>query len=203
MIKTTNKGFDKVHDSQQIFRNLVEAFSRPGKTVNILPYCNSINPPQGFSAIMTGLAFTLVDREVTFSVLHDHADGVEQYIHWQTFCNQTAPKDADYIFVDQYMDENAIDKLMDEVKIGTLTHPHQSATLFLKINEFDQKESEQVTLSGPGINGEKSCNIGLCEKWITTRNELTAEYPLGIDLCLVNENGDLLALPRTTKIQGG
>ena len=57
--------------SQQFFRLLLEAMAHPGRIV-ALPKLE-IDPPEGLSRPIAGLAFTLLDQETTFAVLPDHA----------------------------------------------------------------------------------------------------------------------------------
>jgi alpha-D-ribose 1-methylphosphonate 5-triphosphate synthase subunit PhnH len=58
------------------------------------------------------------------------------------------------------------------------------------------------TLTGPGIQDACTLSVqGLSKAWIVERAKLNAEYPLGIDMVLFTESGQLTALPRTTMMR--
>ncbi|MFC0525115.1 phosphonate C-P lyase system protein PhnH [Pontibacillus salicampi] len=204
MTKMTKAGFDSVHDTQHIFRELVEATSRPGTIAELTSYVEGLSPSVTFSKPMIGLALTLLDQEVTFHVQAENVKRIQEYIHWHTFSQAMEESEADYVFV-SILESSRIASFMKHLKRGTLYQPHQSATLFIQVKDFkDGADADKFILSGPGIKDSTSIVVnGLDEEWIDARNEAVQEYPLGIDVCLVSEQGELVALPRTTKIERG
>lgn len=55
-------------------------------------------------------------------------------------------------------------------------------------------------LTGPGIETERALVVEAVGDWVAARNDRGHEYPLGIDLILVDGAGGVVALPRTTRI---
>ncbi|MCA1011962.1 phosphonate C-P lyase system protein PhnH [Halobacillus halophilus] len=202
MTNTMISGFDPVHDSQHIFREMVDAFSRPGTQTDVQKFCESTQPPAAFPKAMMGIAFTLLDQETTFQIESGQAEAIRRYIHWETFSKAASGERADYHFVES-MEQEQILPFMKQLKTGTLYQPHQSATVFLLVDGFERSESAKTyDLTGPGIESKKSIYIeGINHKWMEHRDELTVEYPLGIDICLITRTGKLIAIPRTTKVE--
>lgn len=59
-----------------------------------------------------------------------------------------------------------------------------------------------MTLSGPGVDGERSIWTTAYVKTVAVcLNSLALEYPLGIDLLFCDAKGRVLAVPRLMKVQ--
>jgi alpha-D-ribose 1-methylphosphonate 5-triphosphate synthase subunit PhnH len=57
-------------------------------------------------------------------------------------------------------------------------------------------------LQGPGIRGEATIRVrGLEPAWMHIREALNEEFPRGIDIWLLDKNGNLIGIPRTTRIK--
>jgi alpha-D-ribose 1-methylphosphonate 5-triphosphate synthase subunit PhnH len=81
---------------------------------------------------------------------------------------------------------------------GTLEEPWRGATLILEVSRLS--EGGEVLLEGPGIASRSALGVeGLETGWLSLRAERCAEYPLGLDLILVDRDGRLAALPRTCR----
>ena len=59
----------------------------------------------------------------------------------------------------------------------------------------------QATLSGPGIDGSVEAQLPLPSTEVLERNVACGDWPLGVDLILINALGEVMALPRTTRIE--
>lgn len=201
MTKVKQSSFHNVHDTQAIYRALLDTMARPGKINNISQQCDRLEVPDSLPTILAGLAYTLLDREVTFSVVGEALTEAEQYLHWQTFSPIRSLDVSDYVFVLQTISPEEVEALMNSVKRGTLEDPHLSATIFVMVEALCEQETEGLTLDlkGPGINGVKTVTLqGLPDTWFKMREKVNEEYPLGVDIIFATEAGDLLALPRTT-----
>ncbi|MFC0271048.1 phosphonate C-P lyase system protein PhnH [Metabacillus herbersteinensis] len=200
MTKVDNKTFDMVHGTQQIYRKLLDCMARPGKTQSISDSIHMIEPVHGFSPGLLAIAYTLVDREASFHVISNQRDEVSQYLHWKTFSHLEKVEQAPYIFIQEQLDDQEIHELMTKVNHGTLEDPHSSATLIINIKSFNS--GIKMKLTGPGIDGNKECYVaGLSPKWFAEREFTNKEYPLGVDLILVAESEEVMAIPRTTLIE--
>ncbi|TBL70524.1 phosphonate C-P lyase system protein PhnH [Paenibacillus thalictri] len=233
-VKHIVPAWDPVHDTQAVYRMLLEAISRPGTLVHIGPMIAKLPENMKCSPAAAGLAHALLDGEVRFAVRLEGQDVLPSYIRRMTFCRETALDEADYIFADGVMPEVDIEALLHAVKRGTLTAPDESATLFIRVQALCENESScadecesppsqvqpelsgagiradecessppqvQLELSGPGIRGTQFCCLsGVSPAWLKVREAINDEYPMGVDMYFFTESGELMALPRTTKL---
>jgi alpha-D-ribose 1-methylphosphonate 5-triphosphate synthase subunit PhnH len=88
---------------------------------------------------------------------------------------------------------------LNRAKIGHLEDPHRSATLIVQVPTLSRGNSWEIT--GPGVKDFKTIQLGLTTNWDKVRAERNAEYPLGLDILLVEKGGKLMALPRTTQMR--
>ncbi|MBM7573304.1 phosphonate C-P lyase system protein PhnH [Aquibacillus albus] len=204
MIKADYNVFDTTHDTQYIYRKLLDCMARPGKIQSIQSVTRKLNDfPDGLSTLLA-IALTLVDREVSYHLISDQSNRVHNYLKWKTFSEQASIENTDYLFINQNLGEDKIYQLMSLVKKGTLEDPHQSATIILHVDELsiDQNKRQAFHLSGPGINGVTTCYVkGLPIAWIKQRQIINSEYPIGVDFILTTTAGEIMAIPRTTVIE--
>lgn len=196
--------FEQVHDSQMIYRKLLDCMARPGKIQTIRESIGKIEGQKSFSHALLALAVALIDREVTFHLLPEGNEDIARYLRWTTWSTPAAVEQADFLFIDGPLEDDAIRQVMAEVKIGTLLEPHKSATLVIHVSALSVIPDLAVTLDlqGPGIKGKAQRSVsGLPAAWLIERDLANKEYPLGVDMILVTESGDMMALPRTTSIE--
>lgn len=195
--------FDAVHDTQHIYRALLEAMAFPGTVQDIGPVIQKLDDSLAFNRTAAGIALTLLDAEVSHAVQMAEATLLPDYIRRMTFSPAAPMNDADYVFADGDMDAEAIARIMESVKRGTHEAPDFSATLLLEVRGFvEEQDGRRLVLSGPGIAIETECRVsGLTTEWLMEREKANAEYPVGVDLILYTGEGHLVALPRTTNIK--
>ncbi|WP_248927621.1 phosphonate C-P lyase system protein PhnH [Paenibacillus hamazuiensis] len=209
MEKNSSHGFDPIHDTQKLYRSLLDVIARPGTVEHAVEDAGRPSVPEGVSAAAAGIALTLLDGEVGFAVRLKGQEGLAAYIKRMTFSREAAVDAADYIFADGLASEKEIRSVMASAKRGTLVAPDQSATVFIRVEQLAEggralpgAEVLPLRLSGPGIPGEAVCTVdGLSPVWLEERERANGEYPLGVDLFLYTEAGDLTALPRTTQVK--
>ena len=56
-------------------------------------------------------------------------------------------------------------------------------------------------LTGPGIKKENYMQVKIKGDWLGEREKKNIEYPLGIDMILLDEESNVMCLPRTTQIK--
>ena len=95
-------------------------------------------------------------------------------------------------------EKQLIKDVFNEAKRGTLTNPQQSATILIETDYLSN--GNQLTLEGPGIELTENVEIAGSEFWMTERARAVEEYPLGIDIILIDQNSNIMCLPRTTNI---
>ena len=184
--------FDKVHDSQKVFRLVLEAFSHPAKMVSIQDYASSLF---GEHPSFLAVAMVLLDNEVSFNTCENRQ--LSDEIVSLTHAKKTLVEAADFIFI---CDTKDIETAIRSVRIGTLADPHKSATIVIRNVQNTATPLHILTLSGPGIDGATTL-------WVTQtvldtialRDAQYYEYPQGIDLLFISEEGILFAIPRLVR----
>jgi alpha-D-ribose 1-methylphosphonate 5-triphosphate synthase subunit PhnH len=137
---------------------------------------------------------TLLDNEVSFNTCGN--DALSDEIASLTLAKQDAIESADFVFV-SYPDDmkNAI----ANIKCGTLSDPHKSATVIIRNGD---DPAGRIKLSGPGIDGHAAVHAAQIVKYaVALRDAQHYEYPQGIDMLFVSENGELFAIPRLTRME--
>lgn len=195
---------DLVHDTQQAYRQLMHAFAHPGKVLQILAADRvSQLAAEGFTPTEL-LSLIMLDGDVSAFFTGFDTSKV-QFIARLTAMRQTPCAEADFLFF-----AGASVQLRD-ARIGTHRDPHLGATAFIFFESFPftpNAKSEgvgAVTLEGPGILGQRCIGVkhdsGEALWWVAPRNHCVAEFPLGIDVVVYSRDGELLAIPRATKIK--
>jgi alpha-D-ribose 1-methylphosphonate 5-triphosphate synthase subunit PhnH len=92
---------------------------------------------------------------------------------------------------------------MQRVSIRSFDYPDDSATLIVQVPTLDQETANDLTISieGPGIPGRRVVKLsGISAELLAARDRVNAHYPLGIDLIVIDQEGRIIGLPRTTQI---
>jgi alpha-D-ribose 1-methylphosphonate 5-triphosphate synthase subunit PhnH len=193
----TELNYDIVFDAQEHFRLLLDSMSRPGK-INTFPVIE-LFPPDGLNqgAALTG--FALLNPDATYFISGDNAENIADYLLINTAAQQAEISTADYIFIPQaYFDES-----LSGARIGTPTYPEDSATFIVDcelISEAPHGNSLQITLSGPGVNGEANVFVsGISPDLLDFVKEQNSEYPLGVDLIITDGYNNVICVPRSNK----
>jgi len=189
--------FDKVFDTQKIYRHMLDAMARPGK-IQKLPVLN-IYPPEKLSSFGASLGLTLLDSETTFAVMPANEDW-QDYFVLQTGARPVAPEMTEFIILNgsEYLPGLAL------VNKGTLPSPERGGTLFVLVESIgrDLPGSIRVTLAGPGIwNQTQILFNGLHLNNLDIICGLNHEYPLGVDCFFVDDKGNMAAIPRSATIR--
>lgn len=182
------------HSTQQAFRKVLEALSFPGE-VNFIEEC-----PYDMSPLIsqTGLVcMTLLDSEVTFHVAENNNE-ITKTIHAYTGSHTIDAGNADFIILPFSSTTEEMLKRLNQAKIGDLVRPHKSATIVIEVESL--QSGFNYDLKGPGIKEANLLNCTVHPEIIKQRNEINREYPLGIDLILIDRQGNVVGLPRTTQI---
>jgi len=192
--------FDSVHDIQATFRGLLDAFSFPGKLVDLSEPASRLAPllpttPAPVSLCLA--AATLIDNETTYWA--DDLEVARFLVEWSSTSPSETAKSA-FLVVSALRDDDLATAL-SEAPVGTLLDPHLGATVLIGVSNLD--EGEPATLSGPGLERPLTCRLPAGDHWLTVRNARVSEFPLGIDLAFFDHLGRVVALPRTTRAVRG
>ncbi|WP_163536998.1 phosphonate C-P lyase system protein PhnH [Gracilibacillus sp. YIM 98692] len=204
MIKANNNPFDVTSDTQEIYRKLLGGMARPGSIQSIQKSAQKLSAISKEGASLLAIALTLLDKEASFHFMTNDKEEWNHYIKWQTFSEPETIQQADYLFVNQLLNEAEIAQLLQKVKKGSLEEPYNSATLIIRVDNISSNKSNGniLKLSGPGINGSSICYMnGISNSWFTFRESLNSEYPMGVDFIFTTESGEFIAIPRTTVVE--
>jgi len=182
---------------QATFRAMLSAMSMPG-TVEVLTNASSaaISTDAGWDGVVA-IAQSFLDHEVTFHVAVENGSSLEDAILRRTGARTASLDRAGYVFTDAANARRVIDQAVE----GPLEEPERSATVVVRCDSVGEGDLA-LRLSGPGVDGETTLRLGgLDREVIEARNERTGPFPTGIDLLLVDGEGRIAGLPRSTQIE--
>jgi alpha-D-ribose 1-methylphosphonate 5-triphosphate synthase subunit PhnH len=177
-------------ESQQVFRAVLEALSRPGTPMAL--------PPGPLEALAPAVVpiFALADLSTAVCVLENAGDPWATAVTTATSAPIWPAEMARLVAAVRPVSE-------DEVRgfaRGCATAPEDAALVALGVRDV-HGGPRRWTLSGPGVRGTASiAPQGLPAGFVTARAEAVDAYPAGIDVLLVTDDGRVVGLPRTTAI---
>jgi alpha-D-ribose 1-methylphosphonate 5-triphosphate synthase subunit PhnH len=189
--------FEPVRDAQRTFRVVLDVMARPG-TVQRLPVAASDAPVNPWLA---AALVTLLDHEVSLAVEpFPGADGVAQYARQRTAVPLVSAERADFVVAAW---DHLDGQLPTRLRQGSLAYPNDSATLLILVPALAQDAASGLLLelAGPGVPAGHTVRIGGLAPALFEARDDAAEYPCGIDLILVDPDGQISALPRSTAIR--
>jgi alpha-D-ribose 1-methylphosphonate 5-triphosphate synthase subunit PhnH len=182
-----------VFAAQATFRAVLDALARPG-TIHTI---EAAGAPSPLSPTAAAVALTLCDHDTPVwldATLRASAPVIE----WLRFhCNMpvvNAPRDAAFAFISV---AGALPPFSD-FNIGTPDYPDRSTTIMVQVASL--REGARLTLTGPGIPERRSFHVDPLPRDFS--DQLAANrghFPCGVDLLLVGD-GEIAALPRTTRL---
>ncbi|KYC37209.1 carbon-phosphorus lyase subunit PhnH [Scytonema hofmannii PCC 7110] len=171
---------------QKIFRNLLNCMSLPGEIADISQHL-------GKSSALVGLLATLLDRSVTWS---DEEELVKKSDRNLLQAPTTSSETAKFVIRDA---KNPPEKHFCP-NLGELANPEKGATLILQGTALSEGNTT-LQLSGAGIPTTRLLHLnGFHPQWFRQRQNWVENFPLGIDVFLVDST-QVTAIPRTTHIQ--
>jgi alpha-D-ribose 1-methylphosphonate 5-triphosphate synthase subunit PhnH len=184
-----------VLDAQQTFRTLLNAMAHPG-TVNTLSVQPGETPEQA-------ICFALMDFEVAYAIAApgDGADDLTRWIAVHTACQPAPIADAAFVIAYGPLPADA----WAAIRRGTLAFPDTGATIVYCLPAIGETEvagrGTRVTLTGPGIETVQTVTVtGLPAGEFAALTRANCEYPMGVDVILVDHAGHLACIPRSSKL---
>lgn len=139
---------------------------------------------------------------MTFCSAGPASQDVARWLTVQTHAKQAHAQGADFVLAPVASDAVHAEAIA-QAKPGTLEEPERGATVVLLVDSISTAPAKDLTcfeLSGPGI--EKTAELYVSQaEWAHARAERADEYPCGIEILLVDGEGNVAALPRTTRIE--
>ena len=168
---------------QAVFRQLLDAYSRPGALHDLSPWINTL------PALRVVLA-TLMDQETSLADPH----GLIAATDWPLLqVRRDQAESANTVVADGHCAPDF------EPALGSLDRPEFGASLLLLVDTLGSGP-QSLRISGPGVDGERTLLLtGLHPDWLHRRESWVASFPLGVDLLLVDAHR-IVALPRTSRV---
>jgi alpha-D-ribose 1-methylphosphonate 5-triphosphate synthase subunit PhnH len=192
-LSTLTPGFaDPVHDTQAVFRTLLDALSRPG-TVGVVE--KGLPEVRATHAALAAFATLLTLCDYATPVWLAQADtALASALRFHT----GAPLvDEPGLAAFAYIHDASAMPALESFALGAAESPEQSVTLLIRVEALTG--GAPVVLSGPGIQHTATiAPIGLPEHFWRERAALAPLFPCGIDCYLVC-GSTLIGLPRTTQ----
>lgn len=184
--------------AQVVFREVMEAFSRPG-TLRSLPV--DILPVGLPAAALPVLA--LADIMTPIGALSREQPEVDEAL---TALVRVTGARVVPVPQARFVLSLLAPAGMDRVFPGSHWSPETGATLVQRVDslEIDDEACCSWRLTGPGIDPGSVTALrvgGLDGDFVAARAALVGDYPAGVDCLLVTDDGRLVALPRTTRIE--
>ncbi|PPK51096.1 phosphonate C-P lyase system protein PhnH [Marinobacter persicus] len=171
---------------QRAFRALMSAFSFPGRRQS-LPLCSDATGPTCIAAVLCDNEVSLADPDQ----LIDSADVRRLGIR------EAGVTNAGFIVADGSQAPTF------EPALGNLAEPEQGATIIIRVASLEDSNDFPLILQGPGIEDKQALSVnGLNREWLAERTRWNRNFPMGVDLILMDDT-QVVALPRTTRISGG
>ena len=187
-----------VHESQEVFRTLLDALSQPG-TIHHLPQTLA----HRFIPALAPLA-ALVSHDVPFSVCGGESVATSIAVERATFGRSVEPEFAVFIaaLTGHVPDAGSIRR-------GSAHRPDGGCQISYQISGRlvpGTTEESILSIAGPGVPTVRSLSV----EWATDelsslQSLLTARsdsWPMGFDIFLVDDFGQVVGIPRTSNITG-
>lgn len=171
---------------QKIFRQLLNCFALPGTIGDLRDFLDD-------SPALLGVLAVLLDASVRFN---DNAKLLKDRERRLLRAKEVKVSEANFAIFDGISPP----PVGFTPNLGTLPSPEQGATLILQGSNLG-KGDLSLKLTGPGIPESRLVKIaGFDPTWWLIRQEWVMNFPLGVDLLLVDKT-QVMAIPRTTQLE--
>ena len=195
-----------LHRAQRAFRCVLDAFAHPGTVHQLVPAPENPASPVALDASLELVVRLFVDQAVTFCVADSESDAVAAYLTSETHARRVSLRDADFVVVPARADAQTVYEAVAEACRGTLVSPEKGATVLVgcarladapESGEVSQPAVHVVALQGPGVERENRFAVDRVD-WLRARDARGDEFPCGIEIVLVDPEGRIVAVPRSS-----
>ncbi|OEJ65155.1 phosphonate C-P lyase system protein PhnH [Magnetovibrio blakemorei] len=184
-----------VHDSQRVFRGILDAMAHPGKIVELTDLPDA---PKALNKASVAVCLALVDFETPLWADDAISAQAQAVTHIQFHCGcpiTTAPEKARFALLSQGTDLTSLKAFCH----GTDERPDLSTTVIVQAEGFGG--GEDVRLSGPGIKTETTLSItGVGTGFWQAVRDNAQRFPRGVDLMICTDEA-IVCLPRTIEVE--
>lgn len=197
----------ELHRAQRAFRCVLDAFAHPGTVHEMSSAPEHPARPASLDAPLELLTRLFVDQAVTFCVADSEADAAVAYLTSETHARRVPLRDADFVVVPARADAQTACEAVAEACRGTLISPERGATVLMgcarladvpESGEVAEPAVHVVALRGPGVERENRFAVDRAD-WVRAREARGDEFPCGIEIVLVDPDGRIVAIPRSSR----
>ena len=197
----------ELHRAQRAFRSVLGAFARPGTVQSIELAPGNPARPAALDAALEAATRLFVDQAVTFCVADSETDATAAYLTSETHARSVPLRDADFVVVPARADAQTAREAVAEACRGTLTSPEKGATVLMgcarlaevpEDGQVAEPAVHVVALRGPGVERENRFAVDRAD-WLRARDARGDEFPCGIEIVLVDPDGRVVAVPRSSR----
>jgi alpha-D-ribose 1-methylphosphonate 5-triphosphate synthase subunit PhnH len=189
--------FDPVHDLQRAYRKMLGAVAFPGTIVDLSSEASRLAVSTTLNPCLLLVALVLLDAEVRFHLRSRAAPLDAALVARLTGSRPGGPGESEFVLVAR---GGGAPEAIALATAGTFLDPQRGATIVIEVGRL--AAAGPLRLEGPGIDGSRAITVEADAGWIGERARRNAEYPLGVDLFLLDGGARLVGLPRTTRITG-
>lgn len=188
-------------ESHEVFRSMLDSLSRPGSIFQ-LKALDSVEVPRCIIPILA-----IVDVETRFAVI----DNISTSHNWSELIGSATGAPPASLAESSWvaaLREPTRDE-MEDLPRGSALAPERGCGLVVacaSLSEgFDHgdatQESTSIALTGPGVDGQKNVTVtGISSYFFESLCDLNGAFPAGVDVWMVDQSGQILALSRSTQI---
>lgn len=195
-VRLTNAFLD-VHESQHVFTVLLNSLSNPGTIYSV---------DQKIWERTDGCAvplLALLGHETPFCVLGEHSEELTAIVQHVTTGRPSTLKDARYVAIPH----SVTSEEFVEISTGSDLRPDSAAQISVYCSgRFSTSSSSDINgtsvrLSGPGVNGQSELTFEHIDSVVLASllNRKFA-FPRGHDIWFCNNEGQVVAIPRSTTV---
>lgn len=182
------------------YRQLLECLARPGTINRISPATMFAQWPDQTNTYALAACMTLLDQETVYTSARSgawltatHSD--HTWVQIRTNCRIDHASQAQFVVLHDTQSAH----LLADLNQGSLTFPERSCTAFVVVDALSTI-APNWSLSGPGIKSHTDIAVHTTSNIIPHINATRQNYPHGIDVFLIDHQGNCVGLPRTTRI---
>ncbi len=171
----------------------------PGELMNTMPILDEHAPPP--NRFVLASCMTLLDQETSLTQLWQGATLPAQHplIEWtriRTNHTMTALEHSMFAII---WDEKSYAAL-SQLPCGSLTFPEHGATAFVAVHAISSTAATWH-LTGPGIQNTQAIDVQPNSSTLGhLLRQTRTHYPLGVDVFLIDSQGQCVGIPRSTTI---
>lgn len=171
----------------------------PGELMGTMPVLDTQAPPP--NPFVLASCMTLLDQETSLTQLWQGATLPAQHplIEWTRIRTNHTMTTLEHSMFSIIWDEKSYAAL-SQLSCGSLTFPEHGATAFVAVHAISSAAATWH-LTGPGIRDVQTLSVQPDAVSLGQHmRQVRAHYPLGVDVFLIDQQGQCVGIPRSTTI---